>query len=95
MVTKNSEEIRKKLAANSQKTAEQKTAPVVQEIQITKKTGRKKHRIEGVEYARLSAGIPEYLKLELDVAIKTTHKDFPTIDTFVAEAVRVFLSMRK
>jgi hypothetical protein len=91
----NSEEIRKKLAANSQKNAEQKTAPVVQEIQVAKKTGRKKHRIEGVEYARLSAGIPKHLKLELDVAIKTTHKDFPTIDTFVAEAVRVFLSMKK
>jgi hypothetical protein len=94
MVTKQ-EEIRKKLAANTQKSEEHKTAPVVQEIQISKKVGRKKHRIEGVEYARLSAGIPKHLKLELDVAIKTTHKDFPTIDTFVAEAVRVFLSMRK
>lgn len=95
MATNNAEEIRKKLAANSQKNTEQKTAPIVQEIQIEKKVGRKKHRIDGVNYSRISAGIPEHLKLELDVAIKTTHKDFPTIDTFVAEAVRVFLSMRK
>ncbi|NHZ66630.1 hypothetical protein [Massilia genomosp. 1] len=88
------DEIREKLA----RVSKNKTSPIIQEVakvEPTKKVGRKKHRLEGVEYARISAGIPVHLKTEMNIAILTTHKEFPTIDTFIAEAVRVFLSMKK
>lgn len=77
---------------------EKTLAPVVQKvtrIEEPKKAGRKNHRMEGVEYVRLSPAIPQALKDELDIAIRTTHKAYPTIDTFVTEAVRVFLAMKK
>ena len=77
---------------------EKAPAPVVQKvskIEEPKKTGRKNHRMEGVKYVRLSPAIPQALKDELDIAIRTTHKAYPTIDTFVTEAVRVFLAMKK
>jgi hypothetical protein len=88
------DEIREKLS----RVSKSKTAPVVQEVAQTepaKKIGRKKHRLDGVEYARISAGIPVHLKTEMNIAILTTHKDYPTIDTFVAEAIKVFLSIKK
>jgi hypothetical protein len=97
MVTKSpsKEEIREKLAKMPQKGTPR---PIVQEIAKVvpeKKVGRKSHRLEGVEYARISAGIPVDLKTELDVAIRTTHKEFPTIDTFIAESVRLLLAMKR
>jgi hypothetical protein len=98
-MTKNTaEEIRKKLSSGSQQDTKKSTPPIIQEVSYpveSKKLGRKKHRLEGVEYARVSASIPADLKNEMSIAILTTHKNFPTIDTFIAEAVRVFLSMKK
>ncbi|MCX7217702.1 MAG: hypothetical protein NTY70_01820 [Burkholderiales bacterium] len=98
-MTKNTaEEIRKKLASGSKQETKKSPSPIIQEVSYPveqKKVGRKKHRLEGVEYARISAGIPVDLKNEMSIAILTTHKDFPTIDTFIAESVRVFLSMKK
>lgn len=88
------DEIREKLSRVNKTT----NPPIIQEVakvELKKKVGRKKHRLDGVEYARISAGIPVDLKNEMSIAILTTHKDFPTIDTFIAEAVRVFLSMKK
>jgi hypothetical protein len=77
---------------------EKANRPIIQEvaqIEPPKKAGRKNHKLEGVEYVRISPALPVELKTEMDVAIRTTHKDYPTIDTFVAEAVRVFLAMKK
>jgi len=46
-----------------------------------------------VEYVRISPAIPEDLKEQMDIAIKSTLKNsYPTIDTFVEQAIRVFLS---
>lgn len=78
--------------------AKNEPAHVVQEIKPKtppKKTGRKNHRVEGVEYVRISPAIPKELKIEMEVAMRTTHKECPTIDTFVTEAVRVFLETKK
>ncbi len=73
-----------------------KSNPVIQEIAQTeekKKAGRKNHRKEGVSYVRISPAIPEELKMKMDIAIKSTLKNsYPTIDTFVEEAIRAFLS---
>jgi hypothetical protein len=79
-------------------TKEKTTRPIIQEVakyEPPKKAGRKNHKIEGVEYVRISPALPVELKTEMDVAIRTTHKNYPTIDTFVAEAVRVFLATKK
>lgn len=72
---------------------EGKKPPVIQEAAKPKgKAGRKMHRLEGVAYVRISPAIPEDLKIEMDVAIKTRLRDkYPTIDTFVEAAVRAFL----
>ncbi len=73
-----------------------KTAPIIQEVapeENKPKTGRRNHRKTGVNYVRISPAIPEDLKVEMDIAIKSTLKHrYPTIDTFVEEAIRVFLS---
>jgi hypothetical protein len=71
---------------------------VVQEIKPKtppKKVGRKSHREDGIEYVRMTPAIPVDLKNEMEVAMRTTHKEYPTIDTFVTEAVRVFLALKK
>jgi hypothetical protein len=74
----------------------QKNAHIIQEVvQPTERTkiGRKSHRKEGVEYVRISPAIPEDLKEQMDIAIKSTLKNsYPTIDTFVEQAIRAFLS---
>lgn len=99
MSTKQADAIRQKLAKIQQTPkTESSSRPIIQEVATVnapKKTGRKKHRLDGVEYARISAGLPVDLKTEMDIAIRTTHKDYPTIDTFVAQAVRVFLNMKR
>jgi hypothetical protein len=73
-----------------------KINPIIQEIAQTeekKKTGRKNHRKEGITYVRISPAIPEELKEEMDIAIKSTLKNrYPTIDTFIEEAIRSFLA---
>jgi hypothetical protein len=69
-------------------------APVIQEVMPRtepKRAGRKSHRMEGVEYVRISPAIPLELKLKMEVAMRTTHKETPTIDTFITEAVRNLL----
>jgi hypothetical protein len=74
-----------------------KHAPVVQEVTkrvLPKKVGRKNHKTEGVEYVRLSPAIPKDLKIEMEVAMRTTHRECPTIDTFVTEAIRSFLAKK-
>jgi hypothetical protein len=66
--------------------------PAPQEAAPRRKAGRKMRRLEGVKYVRISPAIPEDLKIEMDVAIKTRFRDkHPTIDTFVEQAVREFL----
>ena len=73
-------------------------APVVQVVKQRtepKRVGRKNHRLEGVEYVRISPAIPQALKLEMEVAMRTTHKETPTIDTFITEAVRAWLAVKK
>lgn len=81
-----------KLPAKTRKS----TAPLIQEavpFEEGKKVGRKNHRREGVSYVRISPAIPEALKEEMDIAIKSTLKNrYPTIDTFVEAAISVFLS---
>jgi hypothetical protein len=78
------------------KVAPRTTAPVIQEvakIREVKTAGRKSHRKDGVEYVRISPAIPRELKQEMDIAIKSHLSDrYPTIDTFIEAAVRVFLS---
>lgn len=72
-------------------------APVVQVVkqrEEPKRAGRKNHRLEGVEYVRISPAIPLALKLEMEVAMRTTHKETPTIDTFITEAVRALLASK-
>lgn len=99
MATKSTtEEIRNKLAKMPKRG--ESAPPIVQEARSSspapeKKTGRKSHRLEGVEYARVGASVPAYLKTEMEVAIRTTHKECPTIDTFIAEAMRHFLALKK
>jgi hypothetical protein len=67
----------------------------VSKVEAPKKVGRKNHRMEGVEYARLSPAIPMELKLEMEVAMRTTHKAYPTIDTFITHAVQALLASKK
>ena len=79
-------------SANNQKN----TPPIIQEAVQAKekqKVGRRNHRKEGVRYVRISPAIPEELKEQMDIAIKSHLKNrCPTIDTFVEEAIRLFLS---
>lgn len=67
----------------------------VSKVEAPKKVGRKNHRREGVEYARLSPAIPLDLKHEMEVAMRTTHKAYPTIDTFIEHAVQLALAVKK
>lgn len=75
--------------------------PIIQEAKPTtstekKQAGRKSHRKEGVEYVRITPAIPAELKLKMDMAIRSTHKDqAPTIDTFVELAIIFFLENSK
>lgn len=90
----NSEEIRQKLAG-----AGKKSPPsVVQKVtayEPPKKIGRKSHALEGVEYVRMGVKIPVELKTEMVVAMATTHREYKTMDLFIAEAMRVFLSLKR
>jgi hypothetical protein len=66
--------------------------PIIQEAKPRAKAGRKMRRQEGIDYVRISPAIPEELKIEMDVAIRTRFRDsYPTIDTFVEQAVRELL----
>jgi hypothetical protein len=88
------DEIREKLA----KVAKNSQPLIIQEaikVEPPKKTGRKNHKIEGVEYERLGVKVPVHLKDEMIAAMRTTHKEFKTMDLFVAEALRVLLSLKR
>lgn len=87
------EEIRGKLAGIATNTPiqSQKVTPV----QGAKKIGRKSHLVAGLEYERLGVKVPAELKNEMAVAMRTTHKEYKTMDLFVAEAMRVFLNIKR
>lgn len=72
--------------------AQAESPPLIQEAKPRAKLGRKMCRREGERYVRISPAIPEDLKIEMDVAIKTRFRaSLPTIDTFIEQAVRDFL----
>ena len=98
MATQKKDQVQNLLGKISAKKEATKTSPIIQEITHTeeKKIGRKKHRQEGVSYVRISPAIPEDLKMQMDIAIKSTLKNqCPTIDTFVEQAIRAFLAQDK
>jgi len=67
--------------------------PLIQEAKPRQRPGRKMRRQEGVRYVRISPALPEDLKIALDVAIKSRFRDtYPTIDTFIEQAVREMLA---
>jgi hypothetical protein len=70
--------------------------PVMQEIKPIeeKKSGKKKYLPDNAT-ARVGARISEELKTEMGIALITTHKEYKTVDLFIAEAIRVFLNMKK
>jgi hypothetical protein len=79
-------------------TREKATRPIIQEVaknEPAKKIGRKSYTLEGVEYERLGVKVPADLKNEMLVAMRTTHKEYKTMDLFVAEAMRVFLALKR
>lgn len=86
------------ILATLNKLKDSDSPPVVQEVathQKSKKIGRKKHALEGVEYERLGVKVPAELKNEMVIAMKSTHKEYKTMDLFVSEALRVFLSLKR
>ncbi len=94
---KDTQKIRDGFAKLSNLSETKATAPVIQEVakyEPPKKVGRKSHAIEGVEYERLGVKVPTELKNEMAIAMKTTHKEYKTMDLFIAEAMRVFLAIK-
>jgi hypothetical protein len=90
--TKKTDTVRSLLDKLPMSTVQTENPPIIQEAKPRAKMGRKMHRQEGIKYVRLSPAIPEDLKIEMDVAIKTRFRDsYPTIDTFVEQAVRELL----
>lgn len=90
--TKKTDTVRSLLDKLPMNTVQTENPPIIQEAKPRAKMGRKMHRQEGIKYVRLSPAIPEDLKIEMDVAIKTRFRDsYPTIDTFVEQAVRELL----
>jgi len=78
--------------------SKKETPPIIQEVakpEPVKKIGRKSHTLEGVEYTRLGVKIPVALKKEMIVAMATTHAEYKTMDVFIAEAMKVFLSINR
>jgi hypothetical protein len=91
-VDKNQDKVRSLLQKLPVNTIQAENPPVIQEAKPRAKVGRKMQRQEGVKYVRISPAIPEDLKIAMDVAIKTQFRDkYPTIDTFIEQAVREFL----
>jgi hypothetical protein len=90
--TKKTDTVRSLLDKLPMNTVQTENPPIIQEAKPRAKMGRKMHRQEGIKYVRISPAIPEDLKIEMDVAIKTRFRDsYPTIDTFVEQAVRELL----
>lgn len=88
------DEIRQKLA-RVQKNPSTVIVQEVAEQKKPKKMGRKSYAVEGVEYTRLGVKVPVQLKKEMIVAMVTTHDEYKSMDVFVAEAIRVFLSIKR
>lgn len=98
MVTKDTKKIRDGFAKLQTMTGEKASSPLVQEVaeaKPVKKIGRKSHILEGVEYERLGVKIPVSLKNEMIIAMRTTHSECKTMDVFVAEALKVYLSLKR
>jgi len=90
---KKSDKVRKLLDKLPVNTVSMENPPIIQEAKPQAKLGRRKHRQEGISYVRISPAIPEDLKIEMDVAIKTRFRQTqPTIDTFIERAVRELLA---
>lgn len=90
--SKKSDKVRNLLDKLPVNTAQAESPPIIQEAKSRPKLGRKMHRQEGIKYVRISPAIPEDLKIEMDVAIKTRFRgSHPTIDTFIERAVRDLL----
>jgi hypothetical protein len=92
------EENKKIILEQLQKNKASTTPPIVQEVaknEPPKKIGRRSHILENVEYERLGVKVPADLKNEMLVAMRTTHREYKTMDLFVAEAMRVFLSLKR
>lgn len=91
--TKKSDKVRKLLDKLPVNRVATDNPPIIQEVKPQTKLGRRKHRQEGIAYVRISPAIPEDLKIEMDVAIKTRFRQTqPTIDTFIERAVRELLA---
>jgi hypothetical protein len=98
MVTKDTKKIRDGFAKLQTMTGDKAPSPLVQEVaeaKPVKKVGRKSHTLEGVEYERLGVKIPVSLKNEMIISMRTTHSEYKTMDVFVAEAIKVFLSLKQ
>ena len=90
--TKKTDKVRNLLDKLPVNAVQAESPPIIQEAKPRPKPGRKMHRQEGIKYVRISPAIPEDLKIEMDVAIKTRFRDsHPTIDTFIERAVRELL----
>lgn len=95
---KDADKIRDSFAKLSSMDTKRTTTPIIQEVakqEPPKKIGRKSHILEGVEYERLGVKVPADLKNEMLVAMRTTHREYKTMDLFIAEAMRVFLSLKR
>lgn len=95
---KDAEKIRDSFAKLSNMDSKKSTSPIIQEVakhEPPKRIGRKSHILEGVEYERLGVKVPAELKNEMLVAMRTTHKEYKTMDLFIAEAMRVFLALKR
>ena len=74
--------------------------PVIQEVKAHQeestptRIGRRRHFPEGVPFERIGVKVPAHLKDEMIVAMRTTHREYPTMDLFVSEAIRFFLKAR-
>lgn len=91
--TKGAEQVRSLLDKLQPPPGPSDPPPLIQEARPRSKPGRKMRRREGVKHVRISPAIPEDLKIEMDVAIKTRFREAcPTIDTFVERAVRELLA---
>lgn len=74
--------------------------PVIQEVKAHQedapiRIGRRRHFPEGVPFERIGVKVPAHLKDEMIVAMRTTHREYPTMDLFVSEAIQAFLKSRR
>lgn len=97
--SKTAQRMRETLAKIADK-GEPLAPPIIQEVTISKeasstKIGRRRHFPEGVPFERIGVKVPAHLKDEMIVAMRTTHREYPTMDLFVSEAINFFLKQKK